>query len=102
MPWVCLQFVIVAFPDHTHLLFLKTSITLNERMTHSNGENGFYFQTECVHNTSPSVYEPRHVIPKTGILTSVVSDEPVQPPVKLRNPKCCSISSLTVIEYLSD
>ena len=21
MPWVCLQFVIVAFPDHTHLLF---------------------------------------------------------------------------------
>ena len=23
MPWVCLQFVIVAFPDHTHLLFFK-------------------------------------------------------------------------------
>ena len=22
VPWVCLQFVIVAFPDHTHLLFL--------------------------------------------------------------------------------
>ena len=22
MPWVCLQFVIVVFPDHTHLLFL--------------------------------------------------------------------------------
>ena len=21
--WVCLQFVIVVFPDHTHLLFLK-------------------------------------------------------------------------------
>ena len=21
VPWVCLQFVIVAFPDHTHLLF---------------------------------------------------------------------------------
>ena len=21
MPWVCLQFVIVVFPDHTHLLF---------------------------------------------------------------------------------
>ena len=21
-PWVCLQFVIVVFPDHTHLLFL--------------------------------------------------------------------------------
>ena len=21
VPWVCLQFVIVTFPDHTHLLF---------------------------------------------------------------------------------
>ena len=24
VPWGCLQFVIVVFPDHTHLLFLKT------------------------------------------------------------------------------
>ena len=24
VPWVCLQFVIVVFPDHTHLLFLNT------------------------------------------------------------------------------
>ena len=23
VPWVCLQFVIVVFPDHTHLLFLQ-------------------------------------------------------------------------------
>ena len=23
MPWVCLQFVIVVFPDHSHLQFLK-------------------------------------------------------------------------------
>ena len=22
VPWVCMQFVIVVFPDHTHLLFL--------------------------------------------------------------------------------
>ena len=22
VPWVCLQFVIVVFPDHTHLIFL--------------------------------------------------------------------------------
>ena len=22
VPWVCLQFAIVIFPDHTHLLFL--------------------------------------------------------------------------------
>ena len=27
VPWVCLQFVIVVFPDHTHLLFkIHTSI----------------------------------------------------------------------------
>ena len=24
MPWVCLRFVIVVFPDHTHLLFWLT------------------------------------------------------------------------------
>ena len=24
VPWVCLQFVIVVFPDHTHLLLLQT------------------------------------------------------------------------------
>ena len=27
MPWGCLRFVIVVFPDHTHLLFLDLSIT---------------------------------------------------------------------------
>ena len=37
-----------------------------------------------------------------GILTCVDSDEPVQPPFKLRNSKWCSINSLTVIEYSSD
>ena len=36
-----------------------------------------------------------------GILTSVDSDEHVQPHIKLRNSKCCSVSSLTVIEYSS-
>ena len=29
-----------------------------------------------------------------GILTSVDSNEPVQPPCKLRNSKLCSVSSL--------
>ena len=37
-----------------------------------------------------------------GILTSIDSDEPVQHPFKGRNSKCCSVSSLTVIEYSSD
>ena len=35
-------------------------------------------------------------------LTSVDSDEPVQPPVKLRNSKRCSVSSVLLIEYSSD
>ena len=28
VPWICLQFVIVIFPDHTHLLFSKGTATL--------------------------------------------------------------------------
>ena len=28
VPWVCLQFVIVVFPDHTHLLFLLRLILI--------------------------------------------------------------------------
>ena len=36
------------------------------------------------------------------ILTCVDSDEPVQPPLKLRNSKYCSVNSLTLIEYSSD
>ena len=37
-----------------------------------------------------------------GILTSVHSDEPVQPHFKLRNSKWSSVSSLTLIEYSSN
>ena len=37
-----------------------------------------------------------------GILTSVDSDEHVQPPFKCRNCKWCSVSSITVIAYSSD
>ena len=33
-----------------------------------------------------------------GILTSIDSDEPLQPPFKLRNSKYDFVSSLTVIE----
>ena len=40
--------------------------------------------------------------PKCGIVTGVDSDEPVQPTVKLRTSKWCSVSSLRVIEYSSD
>ena len=37
-----------------------------------------------------------------GILTSVDSDEALQPPFKLRNSKWFSASSLTILEYSSD
>ena len=42
------------------------------------------------------------VFQQCGILTSIDSDKPVQPPFKLRNSKLCSSSSLTVIDYSSD
>ena len=32
VPWGCLQFVIVVFPDHTHLLFLEEAQWLNGRV----------------------------------------------------------------------
>ena len=35
-------------------------------------------------------------------LISVESDEPLQPPFKLRNSKWCSVSNLTIIEYSSN
>ena len=32
MPWVCLQFVIVVFPDHNHLLFFfKYIVSMKEK-----------------------------------------------------------------------
>ena len=34
-----------------------------------------------------------------GILTSVDSDEPMHPPVKIRSSKCCLVCTFTVIEY---
>ena len=37
-----------------------------------------------------------------GVLTSVDSEEPVQPPFKLRDSKWYSVSNLTVMEYSSN
>ena len=37
MPWVCLQFVIVVFPDHTHILFVygfNNMTTFLDQMSH--------------------------------------------------------------------
>ena len=31
VPWGCLQFVIVVFPDHTHLLFLSINLIISHK-----------------------------------------------------------------------
>ena len=47
VPWVCLRFVIVVFPDHAHLLFLNLSsiytpstITVHNMITLNKKERG--------------------------------------------------------------
>ena len=46
-----------------------------------------------------STTEPLRTLQWCGILTCVDSDNPVQPPFKLRNSKWCSVRTLRVIEY---
>ena len=58
--------------------------------------------TDCRHRRLDGIRAATHYFQQCGILTSVDSEEPVQPPVKQRNSKWCSVSSLTVIEYSSD
>ena len=48
------------------------------------------------------IWAVTHDFQQCAILTSVDSDEPLQPPFKLRNSKWASVSILTVIEYSSD
>ena len=48
-------------------------------------------------------FQPVHEISKNcGILTCVDSDEPLQPPFKLRHSKWCSVSRLIIIEQSSN
>ena len=37
VPWGCLRFVIVVFPDHTHLLFFGATCKLTSRWRSANG-----------------------------------------------------------------
>ena len=54
-------------------------------------------------NCSGHIIEPQHVISNNvAFFTSVDSDEPVQPPFKLVNSKCCLVSSLTFIGFSSN
>ena len=60
-------------------------------------------QMAIVVNSGKMVDEPWHEISNNfPFLTSVDSNEHVQPPFKLRTSKRCSVSSLTLIEYSSD
>ena len=38
VPWICLQFVIVVFPDHTHLLFIEFL----------NNQNGHWYRLQTL------------------------------------------------------
>ena len=61
----------------------------------------FEFQkSECGISWSYSLFlwAATHAFQQCGILTRVDLDEHVQPPFKLRNYKCCSVSSLIVME----
>ena len=49
-----------------------------------------------------SKIEPQRDFQQCGISTNIDSHEPVQPPFKFRKSECCSVSSLTVIEYSSN
>ena len=48
------------------------------------------------------IYESVHEISNNMAFRLVDSDEPLQPPFKLRICKMCSVSSLTIIEYSSN
>ena len=53
----------------------------------------------CTYKDNHGRYEPRHVISNSdfqqcSILTSLNSDEPVQPPFKLRNSKIIDVESV--------
>ena len=74
--------------------------THNHRPTHGNHRKEI--QITDTNPTAKIQFEPRRDFQQYAILTSVDSDEPVQPHFKRRYSKCCSASSLTVIEYLSD
>ena len=91
-----------------HLLFKKTIVlSLFEWLFQTPGFTVFMQEsghpmvrcTLCFTNT---IWAMTCDFQQCGILTSVDSDEPMHPPVKLRNSKWCSVSSLTIIEYSSD
>ena len=64
-----------------------------ERKRKRNSKSNVYKKYKCALTCDFQQYD---------IWTGVDSDEPVQPPFKLRNSKWCSVSSLPIIDYSSD
>ena len=50
VPWGCLQFVIVVFPDHTHLLFFKNIIRVVNSLNQDHAQRlvGPYMYPNCL------------------------------------------------------
>ena len=65
--WVCQYFVIVVFPDHSHLLF--TVYVLEKLLQH--------YQDELSNETCMILMSRGMRFPTIDILTSVDSDEPL-------------------------
>ena len=76
------------------LLCIFTSVNMSNIL-----ENWLFVYEKTCFNLSHNMWFPPMLC---GKFTLVDSDEPVQPPFKLRNSKWCLVSSLTVIEYSRD
>ena len=61
VPRGCLQFVIVVFPDHTHLLFLQSSLNKRERSGY------FTLIVLLMYCGSRCVFFPRSVMDRSAV-----------------------------------
>ena len=73
MPWVCLLFVIVIFPDHTHLLFFYLVCTLVFRLPNFGKFDWFYatMTTSTVQEVFGKHDSPMLLSQLTGLKTYV-------------------------------
>ena len=55
VPWGCLRFVIVVFPDHTHFLFLKTKLRMSHSGSSQNQASGTNRPMKASHQDSQRV-----------------------------------------------
>ena len=85
--------------------------TLMEKSIHEYKNTQAIFKFIFVDDTCGKIWNERknlikwattHDFQQCGILTSIDSDELVQPPFMLRNSKWCSVGSLSLIDYSSD